>query len=54
MASDESTDRRCYSEGVKIAGGKGESTIYIRSDDYSITKFSDFSVVLELSNVTLV
>jgi hypothetical protein len=43
-----------HSEGVKIAGGKGESIIYLRSGNYSITKFPDFSDYLELSNVTLV
>ena len=43
-----------HSEGVKIAGGKGAPIIYLRSGDYSITKFSDYSDVLELSKVTLV
>jgi hypothetical protein len=43
-----------HSEGVKIAGGKGEAILYLRSGDYSITKFPDFSVDLELSKVTLV
>jgi hypothetical protein len=43
-----------HSEGVKIAGGKGEPINYLRSGDYSITKFSDFSDVLELSKVTLI
>jgi hypothetical protein len=43
-----------HSEGVKIAGGNGAPIIYLRSDDYSITKFPDYSDVLELSKVTLV
>ena len=43
-----------HSEGVKIAGGKGETIIYLRLGDYSITKFSDFSDYIKLSNVPLV
>jgi hypothetical protein len=43
-----------HSEGVKIAGGKGEPIIYLRSGDYSITKFPDFSEYIKLSNVPLV
>jgi hypothetical protein len=43
-----------HSDDVKIAGGKEAPIIYLRSGDYSITKFSDFSVVLELSKVTLI
>jgi hypothetical protein len=43
-----------HSEGVKIAGGNGESTIYLRWGDYSITKFPDFLDYIKLSNVPLV
>jgi hypothetical protein len=53
MAFDDSTVRRCEFKGVKIAGGTGGIICTLDRAINSITKFSDFSVDLELSIATL-